>query len=87
MGWEFHGDAAPIPGLEIVAEASPCTRHIAPFPTTTIYPTAKGGLSSTPDHLWCLGLAAPPAPVWSTTRGPTGPIPVEQITHNLLRRH
>ena len=91
VGWEFHGDPAPIEGLEVVAEGIALHGGTRPVPyQATIHPTPKGGFVFNASTIfWSLGLSAPPGhmPLWSHNTRPNGPDPrVQQITHNLLRR-
>jgi hypothetical protein len=90
VGWEFHGDPAAIPGLEIVASGP--TQRAPGEPnggtyTATIYPGPKGNFVFNAATIWWAdGLSAPPGyirPHAYTT--PKGPHPrVQQITRNLL---
>lgn len=91
VGWEFHGEPADIPGLEVVAEGPTWTggdreSHY----TATIYPAPKGNLVFNASTIfWAQGLAAPPGhmPPISHHGRPHGPDPrVQQITQNLLAR-
>ncbi len=91
VGWEFHGDPASIPGLEIVAEGdtingSGKTAHW----TSTIYPGPKGNLVFNASTIyWSQGLSHPPGHMlpYSHFGRPHGPDPrVQRITQNLLER-
>ncbi|MGI6415711.1 MAG: N,N-dimethylformamidase beta subunit family domain-containing protein [Thermoguttaceae bacterium] len=91
VGWEFHGEPAPIPGLEVVAEGIALHGGTEPVPyQATIYPTVNGGFVFNASTIfWSFGLSSPPGhmPVWSHNTRPHGPDErVQQITHNLLRR-
>ena len=84
IGWEFHGDPAPIPGLEIVSTGPPGARENAY--TATVYPGPKGNIVfNAATCWWGDGLAAPPGYV--QPNGPTGPRPqLQTITKNVLDR-
>jgi hypothetical protein len=92
VGWEWHGDPAPIPGLEIVASGP--TRPAPDAPptgtyTATIYPGPKGNFVFNASTIWWGdGLAEPPGylrpSVYTTPRGPDPR--VRRITANLLDR-
>jgi hypothetical protein len=92
VGWEFHGDPATIPGLEVVASGP--TQHAPGQPnggtyTATIYPGPKGNCVFNAATIWWAdGLSAPPGyvrpQVYTTPRGPDQR--VQQITRNLLAR-
>ncbi len=92
VGWEWHGDPAPIPGLEILAsgptQSAPGTPNDGTF-TATIYPGPKGNLVFNASTIWWGdGLSAPPGylrpKVYTEPRGPD--LRVQQITRNLLTR-
>ncbi|HAB15600.1 MAG TPA: hypothetical protein DCE44_04025 [Verrucomicrobiales bacterium] len=92
VGWEWHGDPAPIPGLEIVAtgptQDAPGKPNGGVF-TATVYPGPRGNLVFNASTIWWGdGLSAPPGylrPSVYTT--PQGPDPrVQQITRNFLQR-
>jgi hypothetical protein len=91
VGWEFHGDPAPIPGLKIVAEgdttnAGDETAHW----TATLYPGPKGNhVFNASTIWWAQALATPPGHMlpYSHFGRPHGPDErVERITRNLLKR-
>jgi hypothetical protein len=91
VGWEYHGDPAAIPGLEIVGEGTVLSGGTKPGRwTATIYPGPKGNfVFNAATIFWAQGLSSPPGHMlpWSHWSRPHGPDPrVEQITHNLLRR-
>jgi len=91
VGWEFHGDPAKIPGLEIVAEGIALSGGDRPAHwTATIYPGPKGNFVFNASTIWwAQGLASPPGHLlpWSHWVRPHGPDPrVEKITANLLAR-
>jgi hypothetical protein len=92
VGWEWHGDPAPIPGLEIVAtgptQSAPGKPNGGTF-TSTIYPGPKKNIVFNAATIWWAdALSAPPGylrPSAYTT--PKGPDPrVQQIMRNLLER-
>jgi hypothetical protein len=92
VGWEWHGDPAPIPGLEILATGS--TQDAPGKPnggiyTATIYPGPKANFVFNASTCWWGdGLSAPPGyvrpAVYTSPRGPDAR--VQQITRNLLER-
>jgi hypothetical protein len=91
VGWEWHGDPAPIPGLEVVASGETrCPRPNGKGTyTATIYPGPKGNFVFNAATIWWAdGLSAPPGYVRpSVYTTPKGPDPrVERITRNLLER-
>ncbi len=90
VGWEWHGDPAPIPGLEIVAsgptQQAPGEPNGGTF-TSTIYPGPKENFVFNGATIWWAdGLSEPPGyvrpQVYTTPRGPD--VRVQQITRNLL---
>ncbi len=91
VGWEFHGNPADIPGLEVVAagrtwNAAEAESHY----TATIYPGPKGNfVFNAATIFWSQGLASPPGhwlPYVHHGR-PHGPDPrVQRITRNFLAR-
>lgn len=93
VGWEFHGDPADIPGLEVLASGT--TRRTygdareATF-TSTIYPgPQENWVFNASTIYWCQGLSSPPGHVLPYTHEtrPHGPDPrVKRITENFLRR-
>lgn len=91
VGWEWHGDPARIPGLEIVATA-PTKFNGQPNGgqfTATVYPGGRGNLVfNAATCWWADGLSAPPGYVRpSASSTPQGPDPrVQQITRNVLNR-
>ena len=91
VGWEFHGEPAKIPGLQVVAEGPTFTggdreSHY----TATIYPGPKNNhVFNASTIFWAQGLAAPPGhmPPHSHHGRPHGPDPrVQRITRNVLER-
>lgn len=98
VGWEFHGDPANIPGLEIVASHwTDSQRHpsenkelgdIGEF-TSTIYPGPKDNFVFNAATCWWVdGLSAPPGYLRSNWYQPRyGPDSrVQKITANILNR-
>ena len=83
VGWEWHGEPAAIPGLEIVASGKTTSpRAEGPY-TATIYPGPKGNFVFNAATIWWAdGLSQPPGYVRPAvyTR-PQGPDPrVQRIT-------
>lgn len=92
VGWEWHGDPAPIPGLEIVAsgptQSAPGQPNDGTF-TATIYPGPKKNFVFNASTIWWGdGLSAPPGYLRPKVyTEPKGPDPrLQQITRNLLAR-
>jgi N,N-dimethylformamidase beta subunit-like protein len=90
VGWEYHGDPAPIDRLEIVAsgptQSAPGQPNGGTY-TATIYPGPKGNFVFNAATIWWAdGLSAPPGyirpQVYTTPQGPDER--VQQITRNLL---
>jgi hypothetical protein len=91
VGWEFHGDPADIPGLEIVAEGIALSGGTRPVRwTSTIYPGPKNNFVFNASTIWwAQGLSSPPGHMlpWSHGVRPHGPdARVQRVTNNLLRR-
>jgi hypothetical protein len=92
VGWEWHGDPAPIRGLEIVASAPTSSAPGKPNGgvfTATIYPGPRGNVVfNAATCWWADGLSAPPGyvrpNVYTSPQGPDRR--VQQITSNLLAR-
>jgi hypothetical protein len=90
VGWEFHGDPAAIPGLEIVASGSTQSAPAEPNGgtyTATIYPGPKGNFVFNAATIWWAdGLSEPPGyirpQVYTAPQGSDKR--VQQITRNLL---
>jgi hypothetical protein len=91
VGWEFHGEPADIPGLEVVAEGTTINGgdREARY-TATIYPGPKGNLVFNASTIfWSQGIAQPPGhmPPISHYGRPHGPDPrVIRITRNVFER-
>jgi hypothetical protein len=90
VGWEWHGDPAGIPGLEVVAKGVTKSGAGEGLYTATVYPGARGNLVfNAATCWWADGLAAPPGYLHPTAHGasPQGPDPrVQRITANVLAR-
>lgn len=91
IGWEYHGDPAPIAGIEIVAAGTAWQGGEHPQKwTATIYPGPKGNFVFNASTIfWAQALSSPPGHTlpWSHWSRPHGPDDrVQMITHNLLRR-
>jgi hypothetical protein len=90
VGWEYHGDPAPISGLQVVASGP--TQRAPGEPnggvyTATVYPGPKNNFVFNAATIWWAdALSAPPGyvrpQVYTTPRGPDER--VQQITRNLL---
>lgn len=92
VGWEWHGDPAPIPGLEVVAsgptQQAPGEPNGGRF-TATIYPGPKGNfVFNAATCWWADGMSEPPGyvrpKVYTAPQGPDKR--VQQITRNVLER-
>jgi hypothetical protein len=92
IGWEWHGDPAPIPGLEIVSTGPTQSAKDKPNGgtyTSTVYPGPKGNIVfNAATCWWADGLSAPPGYVRPKVYAePLGPDPrLQQITKNVLGR-
>lgn len=91
IGWEYHGQPADIPGLEVVAAGTAWQGGENPQQwTATIYPGPKGNFVFNASTIfWCQGLSSPPGHTlpWSHWSRPHGPDErVQKITRNLLER-
>ncbi|MCS7016207.1 MAG: hypothetical protein NZM42_08870 [Gemmatales bacterium] len=90
VGWEFHGNPAPIPGLEVVARGKLLSRKSEGEYTATIYPGPKGNFVFNAATIWWSeGLSSPPGHLLPAAHGakPQGPDPrVQRITRNLFER-
>lgn len=91
VGWEFHGDPAAIPGLEIVAQGTALSSGVRPSDwTATIYPGPRNNfVFNAATIYWAQGLASPPGHVlpfshWARPHGVD--TRVQRITTNLLKR-
>ncbi|HVW02118.1 MAG TPA: N,N-dimethylformamidase beta subunit family domain-containing protein [Planctomycetaceae bacterium] len=91
IGWEYHGQPAKIPGLEIVGAGTAWQGGDNPQQwTATIYPGPKGNFVFNASTIfWAQGLSSPPGHTlpWSHWSRPHGPDPrVQRITRSLLER-
>ena len=92
VGWEWHGDPAPLPGLEIVASGETFTEPGNPNGgtcTATLYPGPKKNIVFNAATIWWVdGLSAPPGYLRPKSYSkPLGVDPrVQKITSNLLAR-
>ena len=91
VGWEFHGDPADIPGLEVVATATTinASGKEATF-AATVYPGPQGNwVFNAPTIFWSVGLSQPPGIVpphshYGRRHGTDER--VRRITENFLRK-
>ena len=92
IGWEFHGDPANIPGLEVVAsgptQSAPGKPNGGTY-TATVYPGPRDNfVFNAATCWWADGLSEPPGyvrpRVYVEPRGPNAR--VQQITKNVLQR-
>ena len=91
VGWEFHGDPAPIPGLEVVAKGTTINSGNQPSHyEATIYPGPKGNtVFNASTIFWAMGLSNPPGHILPFVHDgrPHGPDPrVQRITEHVLKR-
>jgi hypothetical protein len=92
IGWEWHGDPAPIPGLEIVARGATQSEPGQPNGgeyTATVYTRPRNNVVfNAATCWWADGLSEPPGYVRpSVYTSPQGPDQrVQQITRNVLAR-
>src|SRR6185295_4809088 len=79
VGWEFHGDPADIPGLEVVAAGKTRTGGEAKSHwEATVYPGPKGNTVFNAATIFCaMGLSSPPGHVLPFVHNgrPHGPDP------------
>lgn len=92
VGWEWHGDPASIPGLEVVASGetqdAPGKLNGGVY-TATIYPGGKGNFVFNASSCWWAdGLSEPPGyvrpSVYTSPKGPNSK--AQKITSNVLAR-
>lgn len=92
IGWEWHGDPAKKPGLEVVAtgptQSAPGTLNGGTY-TATMYPGPKGNIVFNASTCWWGdGLSAPPGyvrpKVYTEPKGPDRR--VQRMTENVLQR-
>ncbi len=91
IGWEYHGQPAEIPGLEIVAAGTAWQGGVNPQQwTATIYPGPKNNFVFNAATIWwAQALGDPPGHTlpWSHHSRPHGPDErVQKMTANLLQR-
>jgi hypothetical protein len=90
VGWEWHGEPAEIPGLEVVARGETNSGAGKGIYTSTLYPGPKGNyVFNAATCWWADGLSAPPGYIHPKAHGaePKGPDPrCQKITANLLER-
>jgi hypothetical protein len=90
VGWEWVGDPANIPGLEVVARGEVTSGRLKGTYTATIYPGPRDNFVFNAATIWWSdGLSAPPGYIHPGHYGanPKGPDPrVQRITANLLNR-
>lgn len=91
IGWEFHGDAAAIDGMEVVAEGTAWQGGDNPSKwQAVVYPGPKQNfIFNASTIFWAQGLSSPPGHTlpWSHYSRPHGPdARVQRITRNLLER-
>lgn len=92
IGWEYHGDPAPIPGLKVIAtgpmQSAPNVFNGGTY-TATVYESEKGNVVFNASTCWWAdGLSAPPGyqspSVYTSPKGVDAR--VQQITKNVLHR-
>lgn len=91
IGWEYHGDPAEIPSLEVVGTGTAWVGGQTPQKwTATVYEGPKGNVVFNASSIfWSQGLSDPPGHVlpWSHWSRPHGPDErVQKITENVLKR-
>lgn len=92
IGWEWHGDPAPIEGLQIVAagptQSSPGKPNGGRYTATVYEGPKKNFVFNAATCWWADGLSEPPGYVRPQVYiNPRGPNPqIQQITRNILNR-
>ncbi len=91
VGWEYHGNPADLPGLEIVAAGTALRGGTQPQNwTATIHPGPKGNfVFNAATIFWAQGLSSPPGHMlpWTHWQRPHGPDErVQRMMENLLAR-
>ncbi len=91
VGWEFHGDPANIPGIEVVAKGKTLNGGEAESHwEATIYPGPKGNtVFNASTIFWAMGLSAPPGfilPFVHNGRPHGVDARVQRITKNLFEK-
>src|SRR5262245_5848891 len=89
VGWEWHGDPAPISGLEVLATGTTRSSSGEGVYTATIYPGPKGNFVFNVSSCWWVdGISQPPGYVrpsaYTTPKGPD--LRAQRITANILNR-
>lgn len=91
VGWEFHGDPAAIPGLDVVAAGKTLNSAEAESHwEATIYPGPKGNtVFNASTIFWAMGLSSPPGFILPHVHNgrPHGvDVRVQKITRNLFEK-
>lgn len=90
VGWEWHGNPADIPGIQVVARGEYRQRNVRGPHAATIYPGPKDNFVFNASTIWWAdGLSAPPGYLHPVLRGVQSKGPdarVQQITANLFER-
>jgi hypothetical protein len=91
IGWEYHGDPAKIPSLEVVGAGTAWVGGERPQQwTATVYEGPKGNVVFNASSIfWVQGLSDPPGHTlpWSHWSRPHGPDErVQKVTANVLKR-
>ena len=91
IGWEYHGDPAEIPGLDVVAAGTAWVGGVKPQRwESVVFPGPKGNIIFNASTIfWAQGLSSPPGHTlpWSHWSRPHGPDErVQKITANVLKR-
>jgi hypothetical protein len=91
VGWEFHGEPADLPGLDVIAEGTALAGGVFPAHwTATVYPGPKNNFVFNAATIWwAQGLSSPPGHQLPFSHGtrPHGPDErVQRITKNALDR-
>lgn len=89
VGWEFHGDPADLPGLEVVATGATSNGRAEGAYASVLFPGPQDNLVFNAATIWWAdGLAQPPGYVRPQVyTQPQGPDPrVQRITRNLFER-
>jgi hypothetical protein len=91
VGWEYHGDPADIPGLEIVAEGNAWrSGDVRQRWTATVYPGPKKNfVFNAASIFWVQGMSSPPGHMlpWSHWNRPHGPDErIQRMARNLFAR-
>ena len=91
VGWEYHGNPADIPGLQVVAEGTAWVGGTRPQQwAASIHPGPKNNfVFNAATIFWAQGMSNPPGHMlpWSHGSRPHGADErVQRITENLLRR-